>query len=90
MSFIENSNVVREIENYQRRGYKMASQTVSTIVRIVAMVLGPILRAMTSKIEEELERFLIKFYAKCETTENPLDDLLAGFLLDMLDIPRPE
>jgi len=71
-------------------GVKMASNNTGGILRIVGMLLTPILRAMTPKIEEELEKFLLKFYVKAEATDNPLDDLLAGFLLRIFDIDIPE
>ena len=68
----------------------MAAQNVKGIVKIVSWLLVPILRAVSPMIEEELEKFMLKLYRKAEETENPLDDLLVGFLLDMLDINRPE
>jgi len=68
----------------------MASQRSGTILRIVCLFLTPIVRAITPKLEEELEKFLIKFHGKCLETDNPLDDLLSGFLLRIFDIPVPE
>ncbi len=68
----------------------MARQSVKGIIKIVSWLLVPILRAVSPLIEEELEKFMVKLYKKAVETENPLDDLLVGFLLDMLDINRPE
>jgi len=68
----------------------MAAQNVKGIIKIISWLLVPILRAVSPLIEEELEKFMVKLYVKAEGTENPLDDLLVGFLLDMLDIKRPE
>ena len=68
---------------------EMASNNSRSIFRIVGLILTPILRAVTPEIEKELESFLIKFYGKAMATENPLDDLLARFLLNIFDIPVP-
>ena len=70
-------------------GGKMAGNTSKSIFRIVGLLLTPILRAITPTLEEELEKFLIRFYNKALVTENPLDDMFAGFLLRIFDIPIP-
>lgn len=67
----------------------MASNRSGGILRVVGMLLIPILRAITPTLEEELEKFLLKFHGKCLATENPLDDLLSTFLLRIFDIPVP-
>jgi len=61
----------------------------TAFVRIAALVLAPVLRALTPVIEDELEKFLLKLYDRAEKTDNPLDDMFVGMLLDILDIERP-
>lgn len=68
----------------------MAQVTSKGILRIVALFLGPILKAVTPMIADLLDDSLIKLYKKAESTENPIDDLFVGFLLDILDIDVPE
>lgn len=68
----------------------MASQRSGNILKIVGLLLTPIVRAITPTLEQELEKFLLRFHAKALATENPLDDLLSGFLLRIFDIPDPE
>ncbi len=60
------------------------------LINIIGMILMPVLRAMTPVIERELEEFLLKMHAKALKTDNPVDDMFTGFLLDMFDIPRSE
>ena len=67
----------------------MTSNNSKGIFRIVGMILTPILRSITPQLEQELEKFLVKFYEKAMATENPLDDLLARFLLNIFDINVP-
>lgn len=58
--------------------------------KVVAFVLRPILAVMTDKIVEELKTLVVRMYTKASATENPLDDLLVGFLLDVMDVERPD
>lgn len=68
----------------------MASNTRKGLIRILILFLTPLLRAITPTLKVELEKFLLKFYAKAMSTENPLDDMLAGFLLNIFDIDEPD
>lgn len=68
----------------------MAGQTRSGVIKVIILLLTPILRAITPTLERELEAFLMRFYKKALTTENPIDDLFAGLLLNIFDIDEPE
>ena len=60
------------------------------VINLIGIVLMPIIRALTPRIEEEMEKFMLSMYLKTLETDNPLDDMFFGFLLDMFDIPRPD
>jgi hypothetical protein len=60
------------------------------VLSLLAVVVKPIIKAVTPIIRDALEEALLKLYAKAEATENPWDDWLVGFLLDVLAIERPE
>jgi hypothetical protein len=64
----------------------MASNTSKGILRVVVLLLGPILKAVTPAIKGELASFLKKLDAKAEATPNPIDDLFTGFLLDIFEV----
>jgi hypothetical protein len=64
----------------------MRGVTKKLIINFAKMLVGVIVRAATPVIEKELEEFLIKWRKKCVETENPWDDMLADFILDILDI----
>lgn len=64
--------------------------TFSWVLKLVLLLLKPILAIITPILRKELEETLIKFYHKAVETENPWDDFLAVFLLEILDIPIPE
>ncbi len=60
------------------------------IISLIGIILMPVLRALTPRIEEEMEKFLLMIHGKALETDNPIDDMFTGFLLDMFDIPHPE
>lgn len=60
------------------------------VLAVLAFIFRPLLKIMTPKIEEALEKFVLDLYRKALETDNPVDDLVVGFLLDILDIERPE
>ena len=60
------------------------------IVQLILKLLIPMLSVITPVLKEELETWLLEFYAKALETENPWDDFVAGFLLDIFSIPRPD
>lgn len=59
------------------------------IVDMLIRILAALLPILTPTIREELERFLLAWYAKAMETTNPWDDFLARFLLRILQIPIP-
>ena len=67
----------------------MAGQSFSFIVRLLQVVLGPLLKAVTPLIKDGLKEVLQKLYVKAEATPNPIDDIFVGLLLDLLSIDRP-
>jgi hypothetical protein len=68
----------------------MTAKTWEGLLRILALILGPLLNALTPTIRELLGDALRKVYAKALATPNPVDDYLVGFLLDVLQVPREE
>lgn len=60
------------------------------IVNLLVTVLKPIVGIVTPIIREELEKALLKLYAKAEASDNPWDDFLVEILLKILGIPVPE
>jgi len=60
------------------------------LLSIIGLVLRPILRALTPRIEEEMEDFIVRLHMRALETENEIDDMFTGLLLDLFDIPRPE
>lgn len=68
----------------------MAQVTSKGILRIIALFLSPILKAVTPMIADLIDDSLIKIYRKALATTNPIDDLFVAFLLDILDIDVPE
>ena len=67
----------------------MSSKTWKGIAAIIGIVLGPMLRAITPIIKDAMEDSLLNLYSKAEETENPIDDIFVGLLLDLLSIKRP-
>ena len=68
----------------------MKKVTWNWLLRIVVSVLTPLIGLLTRSIKEELEGFLIPWYEKCLETENPFDDFLAEFILEILGIKTPK
>lgn len=59
------------------------------IINLIVTVLKPIVAIVTPIIREELEKALLKLYAKAEATDNPWDDFLVEVLLKLLGIEVP-
>ncbi len=58
------------------------------IKTLIPLVMAAI-SAMTPSILAEIRQALLALYAKAKATENPFDDIVMGFLLDLFQIPRP-
>ena len=56
---------------------------------LAKLVLVPVLKLVSKAIREKYEVFLVELYLDALETDNPWDDFFAGFLLDILVIPRP-
>ena len=67
-----------------------SAKTWKGILKIVALILGPLLKIVSPMIKDALTEALQKLYLKAYATENPVDDLLVGLLLELLGIPYPE
>ena len=67
-----------------------SAKTWKGILKIVALILGPLLKIVSPMIKDALTDVLQKLYLKAYATENPVDDLLVGLLLELLGIPYPE
>lgn len=68
----------------------MAQVTRKGVMGLIALLLRPILKAVTPMLKDLVEDNLIKLYNKAVATENPIDDLFMEFLLNILDIDVPE
>jgi len=64
--------------------------TLKWVIRLVLLLLKPIMTIVTPTLRKELESFLVAYYKKAEETENPWDDFLALFLLNIFDVSVPE
>lgn len=74
-----------------KRGITMPAKKASWefLLFLAKLVLGPVLKMVSKAIREKYEDVLVDLYLKSLETDNPWDDFFAGFLLDILDIPRP-
>lgn len=68
----------------------MAGFSWGWLIGLIALVLKPLLKAMTPSIEGEMEKALINVYKRALETPNPIDDLAMKFILDIVDIDIPE
>lgn len=68
----------------------MAGFSWGWLIKLIAIVLKPLLKAMTPTIEGEMEKALINVYKRALETPNPIDDLAMKFILDIVDIDIPE
>jgi hypothetical protein len=64
--------------------------TFKWIIRLTQGVLGPLLTLLTPQIRSLMEDWLQKIWAKAAATDNGFDDMVVGFLFDILDIERPD
>jgi len=62
----------------------------NAVVKIVMLVLSPLLGLLSPMIRDALKKAVSDLYLKALETENPFDDLLLGFAMDLLGIPKPE
>ena len=72
--------------------YPMANPgiTLPWLIGLILKLLGPIMKALTPALREALEGFLLDYYEKAAETDNPWDDFLALFLLNIFGIKAPE
>ena len=54
----------------------------------IAKLLSAILPLVTPAIKKELEKFVVELHEKALKTENPVDDYLTNFLLDVLGVGK--
>ena len=64
--------------------------TLPWLIGLILKLLGPIMKALTPTLREALEGFLLDYYEKAAETDNPWDDFLALFLLNIFGIKAPE
>jgi hypothetical protein len=57
---------------------------------IINLLLERILPAVSPALRATLAEYAAAFYFKARETDNPLDDVLAKFILDVLDLPEPD
>lgn len=69
----------------KREGITM-SNTFKAIIRIVASVIGPVLRLVTARFRDELAEWVNKEYQEALLTENPWDDFLFETIAAMFKI----
>ena len=68
----------------------MNASTWRMLLNVLAVILGPLFKAITPTIKEALEDGLDKLWVAAQKTDNPLDDFFVGFLFDILGLDRPE
>lgn len=68
----------------------MAATTWVSVIKIIAIILSPLLAVVSPMIKKFLGEQLQDLHRKALATDNPVDDLFTGLLLDLLSIPRPE
>lgn len=56
------------------------------LLSYVVSVVAGILPMLTQELRGLLETFARQFYAKAKKTENPWDDMLAGFIMAILGL----
>lgn len=55
---------------------------------ILVPVVGQLLDLLTPAIKAQINEFLLGIYEKAKMTENPLDDFVMGYILDLFNIPH--
>lgn len=83
------SKVIKIQNKPFREGITM-SNTFKAIIRIVASIIGPILRLVTARFRDELTEWVRKEYSEALETENPWDDFLFETIAGMFKITLPE
>jgi len=66
-----------------------SARTWSGILRVVAAILGPLLKIISPMIKDLFEDSLNKLLVKARATENPIDDLFVEFLFQLLGLDIP-
>jgi len=66
-----------------------SARTWGAILRIIAIILGPLLKAISPIIKDALEDGMIKLLEKARATENPIDDLFMEFVFRILNLDIP-
>jgi hypothetical protein len=65
------------------------SLTWTWLLNLLVPLLGQLIKLVSPAIMAELGALATQLYLKAMATPNPWDDMLCGFLLDILGIPRP-
>lgn len=65
------------------------SLTWTWVLQLLAPLLMQLIGLISPAIKSELGTLLSGLYVKALATPNPWDDMLLGFLLDVLSIPKP-
>jgi len=60
------------------------------LLNLLAIILKPILSAITPLIKELFEESLLKLLEKARATENPVDDYFVELLFNIVDLDIPE
>ena len=63
--------------------------TWKVIVSMALKLLIPMLKVVTPVLVQELKSGIQQFYLKALETDNPWDDLLAEFLMEILSVEKP-
>lgn len=62
--------------------------SIKLMLKIANIVFPVILNQVTPALREELEKALKELYKKAEATENPFDDLLIIFIMEILGFTK--
>ena len=66
-----------------------SARTWGAILRIISIILGPLLKAISPIIKDALEDGMVKLMIKARGTENPIDDLFMEFVFRILNLDIP-
>lgn len=53
-------------------------------------ILATLLGAITPALLDMAKTFALDFYKRAKETDNPFDDILAGFVCALLGVPTPK
>lgn len=56
---------------------------------LLSLLFNTIIPALTPALKDLLAEYAVSFYWHAKETDNPVDDVIARFILDVLDVQEP-